>query len=88
MAVAIRLKRIGKPHQAHYRIVAIEKTRRPQGRPLEILGTYNPRAEKAKDKVVVQQARIDYWLKVGARPSETVATLLKAAAKTPAPAAK
>ena len=91
MAVAIRLKRIGKPHQAYYRIVAVHRARAAQGKPIEILGTYNPRAEKAKDKVVLNTVRVDHWIKVGAKPSDTVASLIKAAkapAKAPAAAAK
>ena len=86
MAVAIRLKRIGKPHQAYYRIVAVHRARAAQGKPIEVLGSYNPRAEKAKDKVVFDQARVDYWLGVGAKASDTVASLIKAAKKPAAPA--
>ncbi|MEK9144546.1 MAG: 30S ribosomal protein S16 [Elusimicrobiota bacterium] len=86
MAVALRLKRIGKPHQPYYRIVAVDRRRAAQGKPIEVLGTYNPRAEKAKDKVVLDTARVDHWLKVGAQPSDTVASLIKAA-KAPTKAA-
>ncbi|MBI3550729.1 MAG: 30S ribosomal protein S16 [Elusimicrobia bacterium] len=81
MAVVIRLQRIGKPKQAYFRVVAIEKARGPHGRPLEILGSYNPRAEKGKDKVTVNKDRVTHWVKNGAKPSETVETLLKQAAK-------
>lgn len=75
MAVVIRLQRIGKPKQAHFRIVAIEKTRGPHGKPLEILGSYNPRLEKAKEKLKIDSARYQHWLSHGAKPSETVETL-------------
>jgi len=88
MAVVIRLQRTGKPHQPYYRVVAIEKARAASGKPVEILGTYNPRAETAKQKVVLDTERYDHWVKVGAIPSETVATLVKSAKKSAAAAAK
>lgn len=81
MAVVIRLQRIGKPKQAYFRVVAIEKSRGPHGKPLEILGSYNPRAEKAKEKISVKQERVTHWIKNGAKASETVETLIKQAAK-------
>jgi small subunit ribosomal protein S16 len=84
MAVTLRLQRVGKPKQAHYRVVAVDKRRAAQGKPIEILGSYNPRAEKCKDKIKVRRDRVDYWLKVGAKPSETLANLLKSAAKAAA----
>ena len=86
MAVALRLQRIGKPHQPYYRVVAVDHRRASQGKPIEVLGSYNPRSEKAKDKVVLKADRVEYWLKNGARPSETVASLIKAANKAAAPA--
>ncbi|MBI5623065.1 MAG: 30S ribosomal protein S16 [Elusimicrobia bacterium] len=87
MAVVIRLQRIGKPKQPYYRVVAIEKSRGAVGRPIEILGSYNPRVEKGVEKVQFNAERYAHWIKVGAKPSETVATLLKgrvAVEKSPA----
>jgi len=84
MAVVIRLQRTGKPHQPYYRVVAIEKTRAASGKPVEILGTYNPRAESAGKKVVLNGERYEHWVKVGAKPSETVLTLVKSAKKAAA----
>lgn len=81
MAVVIRLQRTGKPKQAYYRVVAIEKSRGSAGKPLEVLGSYNPREESAVKKLQMKEGRVDFWVKNGALPSETVATLLKAAAK-------
>jgi len=78
MAVVIRLQRIGKPKQAYYRIVAIDKRRGATGKPLEILGSYNPKEEKAVDKVQVDHQRVTYWINHGAKPSETVGSLIKA----------
>ena len=81
MAVVIRLQRTGKTKQAYYRVVAIEKTRGPQGRPLEVLGSYNPRGDKAKDKVQLNQGRLAFWMENGAKPSETVQSLMDMTAK-------
>ncbi|MBI4423651.1 MAG: 30S ribosomal protein S16 [Elusimicrobia bacterium] len=89
MAVVIRLQRTGKRKQAYYRVVAIEKTRGPQGRPIEVLGSYNPRGEKPKDKVQLDRERFEHWLKVGAKASDTVESLAKLATKAEAkPAAE
>ena len=79
MAVVIRLQRIGKPKQAHFRVVAVEKRRGPHGRPLEVLGSYNPRLEAAKDKFKIDPERYRHWIGNGAKPSETVETLFRAA---------
>ena len=87
MAVVIRLQRIGKPKQAYYRVVAIEKSRGATGKPLEVLGAYDPRQENAGKKVQLKKERFDYWIKNGALPSETVATLVKAFQKKGAQAA-
>ncbi|HVE12790.1 MAG TPA: 30S ribosomal protein S16 [Elusimicrobiota bacterium] len=76
MAVSLRLQRIGKPHQPYYRVVAIDKRRGPHGKPIEILGSYDPGKEKAKAQIKVE--RVEYWLKNGAKPTETVASLIKA----------
>jgi small subunit ribosomal protein S16 len=84
MAVVIRLQRKGKPHQPYYRVVAIEKARAASGKPVEVLGTYNPRESTAGKKVVLNKDRYEHWIKVGARPSETVATLVKSANKAAA----
>ncbi|MBI5202620.1 MAG: 30S ribosomal protein S16 [Elusimicrobia bacterium] len=89
MAVVIRLQRTGKTKQAYYRVVAIEKTRGPQGRPLEVIGSYNPRGEKPKEKVQINRERYDHWIKVGAKASDSVASLAKFAKRgEAAPAAK
>jgi small subunit ribosomal protein S16 len=88
MAVVIRLQRTGKPHQPYYRVVAIEKTRAASGKPVEIIGTYNPRELTATKKVVIKKDRYEHWIKVGALPSETVETLVKSIAKAAAKAAK
>jgi len=81
MAVVLRLQRIGKRTQPHYRIVAIEKSSGPHGKPLEIVGHYNPKALKDKEKVTINSERVDSWVKNGALPSETVGSLIARARK-------
>ena len=81
MAVVLRLQRIGKRTQPHYRIVAINKTSGSNGQPLEIIGHYNPKAEKDKEKVTINSVRLESWVKNGAKPSETLASLIKRALK-------
>lgn len=80
MAVRIRLKRTGKHKTPYYRVVAIDKREAASGQPLEILGSYDPRADKAGDKITINQERYDYWIKTGAKPSDTVASLLRSLA--------
>ncbi|HAT72164.1 MAG TPA: 30S ribosomal protein S16 [Elusimicrobia bacterium] len=77
MAVVLRLQRIGKRTQPHYRIVAIEKSSGPHGEPLEVIGHYNPKAEKDKEKVSIKTDKLDRWVKNGAKASETVSSLIK-----------
>lgn len=84
MAVVIRLQRKGKPHQPYYRVVAIEKARAASGKPIEVIGIYNPRTEAQAKKVEIKAERYDHWIKVGAKPSETVESLVKASRKAPA----
>lgn len=81
MSVVIRLQRTGKPKQAYYRLVAIERGRGATGRPLEILGSYDPRSDTPAKKLQLQRERYDAWVKNGAQPSETVATLVRGSDK-------
>lgn len=77
MSVVIRLQRTGKPKQARFRLVAIERRYGSTGKPLEILGNYDPTGETPAKKLVVHQDRYDAWLKNGAKPSDTVASLVR-----------
>src|SRR5436190_4943973 len=77
----IRLSRIGKPKQPYYRVVVIEKERARNGRPVEVVGTYNPRTNPATFDL--KRERITYWVSKGAKLSERVGKLLA----MPAPAA-
>ncbi|MFN3966331.1 MAG: 30S ribosomal protein S16 [Endomicrobiia bacterium] len=75
MAVRIRLSRVGRPKQAVYRIIAIDSRKKRDGKPIEVLGHYDPK--KDKDKIKLNYERYSWWLKVGAQPSETVSSLVK-----------
>lgn len=70
----IRLSRTGKQNQASFRIVVAEKARAVKGAYQEILGHYSPSENK---KIDFNKDRIDYWISKGARPSDSVAALLK-----------
>ena len=78
MSVRIRLQRIGRPKRAYYRVVAIDQRAKRNGKPIEILGQYDPVLQE--NKLNVKQDSVEYWLKTGAKPSDTVADLLKKAA--------
>ena len=69
----IRLSRIGKKGQPHYRIVVADHRKPVKGSCVEQLGSYNP-ANKALN---AKTDRVTYWISVGAQPSQTVARLLK-----------
>ena len=76
MAVRIRLKRIGRRHRPAYRLAAVDGRRPRDGKVLEELGSYNPLRTKEEGRVVVRRDRVEYWLSVGAQPSDTVRSLL------------
>ena len=82
MAVVLRLQRTGKPKQAHYRVVAIEKKNAMRGSAVEVLGHYHPLEKKSSQLVTLDIKRVEHWLKVGAKPSETVLSLIRTARKT------
>jgi small subunit ribosomal protein S16 len=77
MAVRLRLTRLGRKKQPFYRIVATDSRSPRDGRSLEILGHYDPKADPIAFKVDL--ARVDYWLSVGASPSDTVQSLIQRA---------
>ena len=76
MAVHLRLQRMGKPKRPFYRVVAIDHRAKRDGKPIEILGQYDPKAEN-NDKLNIKMDRVNYWLGTGAKPSETVSSLIK-----------
>ena len=75
MAVRIRLARQGAKKKPFYRIVVANSESRRDGSFLEIVGTYNPVANPAE--VTLKQERVEYWLGEGAKPSDTVKSLMK-----------
>ncbi|RKW69707.1 30S ribosomal protein S16 [Galactobacter caseinivorans] len=75
MAVKIRLKRFGKMRAPHYRIVVMDSRTKRDGRAIEEIGLYNPMEEPSFIKV--ESDRAQYWLSVGAQPTEQVAAILK-----------
>jgi small subunit ribosomal protein S16 len=74
----IRLARIGARKQPYYRVVVIEKERARNGRPVEVVGTYNPRTSPAS--VELKRERIDYWISKGAQMSSRVSKIASPAA--------
>ncbi len=76
MAVKIRLKRMGKIRSPHYRIVVMDSRTKRDGRAIEEIGIYHPKNDPSVIKVNSERAQ--YWLGVGAQPTETVVSLLKA----------
>ncbi len=77
MAVRIRMKKMGRAHRHFFRICAADQKTPRDGRVLEELGTYDPMIKDVDARVRLNNERVDYWLSVGAQPSEKVAILLK-----------
>lgn len=75
MAVKIRLKRLGKIRAPHYRIVVMDARTKRDGRAIEEIGLYHPKNDPSVIKV--KSDRVQYWLGVGAQPTEAVVALLK-----------
>ena len=75
MAVKIRLKRLGKIRAPYYRIVVADSKTKRDGRVIEEIGKYHPTEEPSF--IEVDSERAQYWLSVGAQPTEQVAALLK-----------
>ncbi|MEP9364455.1 30S ribosomal protein S16 [Nocardioides sp. CN2-186] len=74
MAVKIRLKRLGKVRVPQYRIVVVDSRKKRDGRVIEEIGKYHPKEDPSYIDVVSERAQ--YWLGVGAQPSEAVAKIL------------
>ncbi|MGN7859228.1 30S ribosomal protein S16 [Microbacterium sp. 22303] len=75
MAVKIRLKRLGKIRAPYYRIVVADSRTKRDGRVIEEIGKYHPTEEPSF--IEVDSERAQYWLSVGAQPTEQVAAILK-----------
>ena len=74
MAVRIRLKRMGKIHAPFYRVVVVDSRKKRDGRVIEEVGLYDPTREPSLIKI--DSDRAQYWLSVGAQPSDQVRNLL------------
>jgi small subunit ribosomal protein S16 len=75
VAVKIRLKRLGKVRVPQYRIVVVDSRKKRDGRVIEEIGKYHPKEDPSYIDVVSDRAQ--YWLGVGAQPSDAVAAILK-----------
>lgn len=75
MAVKIRLKRLGKIRVPQYRIVVVDSRKKRDGRVIEEIGKYHPKEEPSFIEVTSERAQ--YWLGVGAQPTEAVEAILK-----------
>jgi small subunit ribosomal protein S16 len=72
--LSIRMRRAGSKKRPYYRVVVAEARDPREGAFKEILGTYNPRTKPAA--VEIDRVRLNHWIKQGARPSDSVRTLL------------
>ncbi len=87
--LAIRLKRTGSKKRPFFRVVVTDSAAAPESSVNEVLGHYNPRTKP--ETLDINRERLDYWLTKGARPSDTVRTLvarMPAAPAEPAAAAQ
>ena len=75
MAVKIKLTRLGKIRNPQYRIIVADARNRRDGRAIEVIGRYHPKEEPSL--IEIDSERAQYWLGVGAQPTEPVAALLK-----------
>jgi small subunit ribosomal protein S16 len=75
VAVKIRLKRMGKIRQPYFRVVVVDSRKKRDGRVIEEIGKYHPKQEPSFIEVASERAQ--YWLGVGAQPSEAVEAILK-----------
>ena len=75
MAVKIKLQRVGKIRNAQYRVVVADARTRRDGRVIENIGIYHPKEEPSL--IQIDSERAQYWLGVGAQPTEAVVALLK-----------
>lgn len=75
MATKIRLKRLGKIRSPHYRVVVMDSRARRDGQAIEELGIYHPKSDPSV--IRIDSERAQYWLGVGAQPTDAVIALFK-----------
>jgi small subunit ribosomal protein S16 len=71
------MKMTGRKHQPFFRICVIDRQKSRDGLPIEEVGTYDPMVKNKAERVKINLDRVNYWISVGATPSDRVATLLK-----------
>ena len=79
MAVSIRLRREGSLNNPYYKVVVADQRSPRDGKFIEIIGNYDPK--KVGDNANIDLSRADYWIGNGARPSDTVRSIIKKARK-------
>ncbi len=77
MAVRIRLKKMGRKARPFFRFCAVDSRKPRDGKVIEELGYYDPMIRETDARVVLKGERIDYWLSVGAQPSDKAGVLIK-----------
>lgn len=77
VAVRLRLKRMGRRNRCFYRLGAMDSRCPRDGRVLEELGWYDPHAKEPGKQLSLDRQRIEHWLSLGARPTDTVRHLLR-----------
>jgi small subunit ribosomal protein S16 len=75
--VRIRLKRMGRTHRPFYRISVMDARKARDGKTIEDIGFYDPMVQDKSQRVNLDVERLDYWVGVGAQPTEKVAVLIK-----------
>lgn len=80
MAVAIRLRREGAKNRPYYKVVVADQRSPRDGKFIEMIGTYDPKVKGANSSIDI--ARAEYWIGCGARPSDTVRSILKKARRS------
>jgi small subunit ribosomal protein S16 len=85
MAVSIRLRREGTKNRPYYRVIVADKRSPRDGKFIEAIGNYDPRVINNNFKIDL--GRVDHWIKNGAQPSATVASMILKARKSAAAAA-
>lgn len=88
MALKIKLQRAGATHEPVYRVVVAEARGRRDGRFVEKLGTYLPKQKDAAKQLELDVERAEYWMSVGAKPTDTSNSLIKRARKEQAATAE
>lgn len=77
MSVRIRMKRLGRKHRPFYRVCIMDQRKPRDGKAIEEVGFYDTSIPDKSQRINLKMDRIDYWLSVGAQPSEKVNALIR-----------